>query len=1119
VKLLKRKGVPEATLPFTSSFEAVVGTMLIFLLGFSLAALPLAMMGAFRPVPVVLATSLLTAVLIRLWGGRFYRLPTVQLSLYLVAAVATLVMAVTVLNFAYSSQHLPTNRDPGVYVNTGLWLARTGQLVVEGDAGVIADFAKLDYGGLGYYEEGRPGRLEPQFLHLLPAVLAVGEWLGGPWLLLRMNALLGGVALLVFFTFAARIMRPWLAFLATAALSLNLVQVHFTRDAFAEILTQVFLFGGLWALHVAETGVSRPGRGLVAGLLLGGTCMTRIDALLYLIPLVLYLGWRAGDRQVSPATSKMIGATTIGLSIGPILGLADGWLLAGTYLSDLGPVLVPVLAVLLGSSLVAVGLAARRRWVPTRRAWLSDRRPALATAAAGLLIVVAAFGYLLRPHFEQSSGSPIPLVGGLQAREGLEVDATRHYAEFSLRWLSWYLHPMVLFGGILGTGVAVRRALLGRARHMTAFLGVFLVTSVVFLWRPTITPDHIWAMRRFLPVTIPGLLLLGFWWTGVLVEQSRERVAQPLLPSPPQALRRLAGVFALVLAYAGVYAVVTWPWVLRMWSEVPAGPDEGMLVWGFAWMRQAVEGFQWPFTTTKLLAPWGATLAFHAWTPLLALLSVPFQWVLGPFLSYNLVVAGVVILIGLCTYALARDLGLSRVPSLASGALYASAPPVALRYGLLGHLNLAVVFWIPLVALLTRRVVREPTRDRAILLGAAVAGALLSDHTIALYSVATAASYVLARMAVGGLGSWRLLLRPLLWSLGAFLVFASPMLVAMSRSVLTGLVGTPPGLAGSSSFSADVVGWLVADARHPILGDLERDLRSQLGGGGEGTGYLGVILIAAGTAGFILHRHKRIAWWLLGLALAAMIFSLGPVLMVLGRVYVPLGIEVGGETASAVMPYTWLQAIPGLANLRAPARTLLIAALPLAVLSGLALESMRRLLPDVVSRSVIWSLILALALLEGLSPVLARAVIGLPPTYQAIAQDPDPELIVVDVPLGFSAAFRSFGAPQGTAFLYAAVHEKRIASGIVSRIAPARVESVASIPLYRDLVALQSLAPGEDSPGTDPSGAAQAAKQHHVKYVVVRKDVEAYELVRSYLEEVGFSPVLEDPWFSLFQYP
>jgi hypothetical protein len=526
VNLLKRKGLAEKTHPFTPSLEAVVSTMLLVLLGFSLAALPLAMMGAFQPVPVVIAASLLTAALIRLWGGRFYRLPTVQLSLSLVASVATLVMAVTAVNFAYSSQHLPTNRDPGVYVNTGLWLARTGQLVVEEDVGVFADFAELDYGGFGFYEEGRSGRLEPQFLHLLPAVLAVGEWLGGPWLLLRTNSLLGGVALLAFFTFATRIMRPWLAWLATAALSLNLVQIHFARDAYAEILTQVFLFGGLWALHVAETGVPRPGRGLVAGLLLGATCMTRIDALLYLIPLVLYLGWRAGNPQVSAPTSKMIGATTLGLLVGPILGLADGWFRAGRYLLDLGNLVVPLVVVVLGSSVVAAGLAARRSRVLALRAWLAERHPVLATAAAGLLLVVAALGYLLRPHLEQSSGSPIPLVGGLQAREGVEVDATRRYAEFSLRWLSWYLHPMVLLGGILGTGVAVRRALLGRARYLAAFLGVFLVTSVVYLWRPSITPDHIWAMRRFLPVTIPGLLLLGFWWAGLLIDEAR---AMPLV--------------------------------------------------------------------------------------------------------------------------------------------------------------------------------------------------------------------------------------------------------------------------------------------------------------------------------------------------------------------------------------------------------------------------------------------------------------------------------------------------------------------------------------------------------------------------------------------------------------
>ncbi|HSK95924.1 MAG TPA: hypothetical protein VK891_04830, partial [Euzebyales bacterium] len=35
--------------------------------------------------------------------------------------------------------------------------------------------------------------------------------------------------------------------------------------------------------------------------------------------------------------------------------------------------------------------------------------------------------------------------------------------------------------------------------------------TTLYIWRPSITPDHIWAARRFLPVVIPGLLVCAVW--------------------------------------------------------------------------------------------------------------------------------------------------------------------------------------------------------------------------------------------------------------------------------------------------------------------------------------------------------------------------------------------------------------------------------------------------------------------------------------------------------------------------------------------------------------------------------------------------------------------------------
>jgi hypothetical protein len=35
--------------------------------------------------------------------------------------------------------------------------------------------------------------------------------------------------------------------------------------------------------------------------------------------------------------------------------------------------------------------------------------------------------------------------------------------------------------------------------------------TLLYLVKMSITPDHVWAMRRFLPVTLPGLVVVGAW--------------------------------------------------------------------------------------------------------------------------------------------------------------------------------------------------------------------------------------------------------------------------------------------------------------------------------------------------------------------------------------------------------------------------------------------------------------------------------------------------------------------------------------------------------------------------------------------------------------------------------
>src|SRR6185503_7516388 len=104
------------------------------------------------------------------------------------AAAGALILALgaTALTGRYSFQHVVQDADPGVYLVTGRWLARDGDLLVETRRDVFGNLPGLQYNGAGFYTGRDDGRLTAQFFHLWPALLGVADWVGGTWLMLHL---------------------------------------------------------------------------------------------------------------------------------------------------------------------------------------------------------------------------------------------------------------------------------------------------------------------------------------------------------------------------------------------------------------------------------------------------------------------------------------------------------------------------------------------------------------------------------------------------------------------------------------------------------------------------------------------------------------------------------------------------------------------------------------------------------------------------------------------------------------------------------------------------------------------------------------------------------------------
>jgi hypothetical protein len=172
---------------------------------------------------------------------------------------------------------------------------------------------------------------------------------------------------------------------------------------------------------------------------------------------------------------------------------------------------LPTAALLVVVTAVAFLSTARAR--PNRLARVARRRR-LPWAMVGVWLTAAVLlGLLSRPwwlvsHFV-SDPSYVNAIAGRQRAEGLPVDGTRSYDEYTVNWLAWYFGWVAVVIAGIGVLLVVRRLIVRRDARLALLLAVPALTALIYLNRVSITPDQIWAMRRLVPAVAPGMLLVA----------------------------------------------------------------------------------------------------------------------------------------------------------------------------------------------------------------------------------------------------------------------------------------------------------------------------------------------------------------------------------------------------------------------------------------------------------------------------------------------------------------------------------------------------------------------------------------------------------------------------------
>ncbi len=495
----------------------------------------------------------------------------------------------TALTLPLSSQDIAVFRDPATYALTGEWLVRHHSVPIPTHAEVFGGTPGLVFASNGFPDlPGGGGAVQPQGAHLVQSLAASAGWLGGDSAVLYVNVLVGAVALLAVYGFARRVVNPWFALGAVAVLSATLPMAEFSRALYTEPLAMVFAWGAFSLLWVAHESGRRKDF-LVGGLVLGATALTRIDGLFSILAVLPYLAVVVGTAVLRREREALVRAGLVALpvAVGVVLAVRDLQRLAPVYYHDLGSQVRLIfrggaaLALLcaLAAGVVALRPALVARATPT---WL---RFAPSAAFAGVCVVMAALAS--RPLWlidrNDVGGAYAGYITFLQKARHLPLDGSRGYGELTVAWLTWYIGVPAVVLGTLGLASLVERAARTLQPSLVLSVGMIVLTATLYLVRPSITPDQIWASRRLLPLAFPGVLLgaaIVLSWLlhrsrwlgalaavlGVLVAWDTVDASQPLWDKR-QYVPQLAEITAVCRALPSDAAVIVGPKLAPIWLQ------------------------------------------------------------------------------------------------------------------------------------------------------------------------------------------------------------------------------------------------------------------------------------------------------------------------------------------------------------------------------------------------------------------------------------------------------------------------------------------------------------------------------------------------------------------------
>lgn len=438
---------------------------------------------------------------------------------------------------ARPSEYIVGGRDPGAYVSAMGVIARTGAIthldpvvasIPREDLSLF--YANLDHPPFRFtldvnedepqpswprfmgFELDHPssGRITPQFFHLFPAFGAYLFETMGVRGALATPPILGILGTLGAFFLARRLFGSTVALLGAFGLATSVLEVWFARYPVSEGFSQFLILAGLLA-HRIDRECEGRGFAWLSGALLGLTLLVRIDSVLLLLPLgfwvMLEILGRA-DASWFARVRALLVPFTILLAHAAVHAVAFSTRYAHQILTRRYWNHGPLFWALVAAVFAAVAFFAWTRG-PRFVALLTRHERRVRVGAIVVLALVIGYALALRPSLSAWAGGD----GNAKADALAEPGALKtlgfhrlaaHDAQ-ALRRYSWFVGAPALALAFAGLALFLRRA----RREDLLPLAVLLSFSGFYFYKIRVFNDYFFAMRRYVPVTLPFTFVLA----------------------------------------------------------------------------------------------------------------------------------------------------------------------------------------------------------------------------------------------------------------------------------------------------------------------------------------------------------------------------------------------------------------------------------------------------------------------------------------------------------------------------------------------------------------------------------------------------------------------------------